>query len=175
MMGFWPARVLAYNEDARTLQLHIPRLTDGAPEGITAQIAYPIGDDDRDTELAISEGLDVWVFFEGGDPSRPVAFASRGHGTGTVAGTRRIRQQHIELLADESVLLRCGDSGSLLLTTEQLEINAGGVVMNVETTQILGTLQALVAIINGMDVMKHVHTYQQGAASVPTSPPLPIP
>lgn len=175
MMGFWPARVLSYNANARTLQLHIPRLTDGAPDGITAQIAYPMGDDDRDTELRIEPGLDVWVFFEGGDPSRPVAFASRGHGTGAEKGTRRIRQEKIELLADESVLLRCGESGSVLLTPEQLTINAGTMVMQVQTAQILGALQALTAVIGGMNVLTHMHTYQLGTTPALTSPPIPAP
>lgn len=101
-----PARVLSYDAEKRTLQVHIHGLTDGAENGLTAKISYPIGDDDRDTELQILAGLDVWVFFEGGDPSRPVAFASSGHGSGAEVGTRRIRQKNVEILADGTVKLK---------------------------------------------------------------------
>ena len=104
-LGNWPARVISYDPDARTLQVHIHGLTDGSVNGLTAKIAYPIGDDDRDTELQIEDGLDVWVFFEGGDESKPVAWAASSHGTGTVKNTRRIRQENIELLADGTVKL----------------------------------------------------------------------
>lgn len=103
MLGNWPARVISYDPDARTLQVHIHGLTDGSADGLTAKIAYPISDDDRDTELLIEAGLDVWVFFEGGDPSKPVAFAASSHGTGTVKEARRIRQKNIEVLADGTV------------------------------------------------------------------------
>lgn len=168
-----PARVLSYDAEKRTLQVHIHGLTDGAENGLTAKIAYPMGDDDRDTELQILVGLDVWVFFEGGDPSRPVAFASSSHGSGAEVGTRRIRQKNVELLADESVLLRCGETGSLLLTPELLTIHAGQMVMQVETAEIIGTLQALVAIIGGLNFLQHVHTYQLGPATAPTSMPIP--
>lgn len=106
LLGNWPARVLAYNRDARprTLQVHVHGLTEGSANGLTAKIAYPMGDDDRDTERQILEGLDVWVFFEGGDTSRPVAFACSGHSSDIEEdGTRRIRQENIELIASDTV------------------------------------------------------------------------
>lgn len=99
----WPAKIISYDRDSRKLQVHIPGLTDGSDTGLAAKIAYPIGDDDYDTELRILANTDVWVFFEGGDPSMPVVWACRSHGTGAVVGTRRIKQDNVEVLADGTV------------------------------------------------------------------------
>ena len=46
--GFFPAKILRYDAAKRTAQVHVHGLTDGASEGLTAKIAYPVGDDDRD-------------------------------------------------------------------------------------------------------------------------------
>ena len=98
-MYFKRAKILSYDAAKRTAQVHIHGLTDGASQGLTATFAYPVGDDDRDTERQIVLGNDVYVFFEDGDESCPVIAFYSSHGTGAEVDKRRIRQKNIELLA----------------------------------------------------------------------------
>jgi hypothetical protein len=98
-MYFKRAKILSYDAAKRTAQVHIHGLTDGASQGLTATFAYPVGDDDRDTERQIVLGNDVYVFFEDGDESCPVIAFYSSHGIGAEVDKRRIRQKNIELLA----------------------------------------------------------------------------
>lgn len=121
----WPCKVISYNAQARTVQIQIAGLTDGSETGLTAKLAYPIGDDDRDTERVLLEQLsqaDGWVFFEGGNPSAPVLFAYICHGTGALVDIRRIRQKHIELIAIETITLKAGQKISLEVQGSKMEI-----------------------------------------------------
>jgi len=102
----WPAKIISYNRANRTVQVQIAGLTDGSDNGLPAKIAYPIGEDDRDTERQILANADVWVFFEGGDFSLPVVWAYRSHGNGALVGTRRIKQENIELIATEKITIK---------------------------------------------------------------------
>ena len=81
-MYFKRAKILSYDAAKRTAQVHIHGLTDGASQGLTATFAYPVGDDDRDTERQIVLGNDVYVFFEDGDESCSVIAFYSSHGTG---------------------------------------------------------------------------------------------
>ena len=81
-MYFKRAKILSYDAAKRTAKVHIHGLTDGASEGLTATFAYPVGDDDRDTERQIVLGNDVYVFFEDGDEYgyyTKTAWRSGGH------------------------------------------------------------------------------------------------
>lgn len=107
---FHPAKLVSYDQVNRTAKITIAGLTDGVPEGITAMLAYPIGDDDLDTERELIAGADVWVFFEQGDTSMPViAFYRRHGGENAVVDVRRIRQENIELLARSRITLDAKD------------------------------------------------------------------
>lgn len=107
---FYPAKLIEYNQNERTAQVHIQGLTDGSPNGLTALLAYPIGDDDLDTERELLKGADVWVFFENGDMSAPVIAFYRSHGKGmAVKDIRRIRQENIEVLARSRITLNAKD------------------------------------------------------------------
>lgn len=107
---FHPAKLVSYDKRGRTAKVTIEGLTDGLPEGITAMLAYPIGDDDLDTERELLAGADVWVFFEQGDTSMPVVAFYRRHGQGrALVNVRRIRQENIELLARTSITLDAKD------------------------------------------------------------------
>ena len=77
-----PAILVSYDKVKRTAMVNIPGLTDGEPNGIGAMIAYPVGDDDLDTERELIPGADVWVFFENGDTTMPVIAFYRRHGKG---------------------------------------------------------------------------------------------
>ena len=104
-MYFKRAKILSYDAAKRTAQVHIHGLTDGASQGLTATFAYPVGDDDRDTERQIVLGNDVYVFFEDGDESCPVIAFYSSHGTGAMVDKRRIRQKNIELLARQKATI----------------------------------------------------------------------
>ena len=99
MFNFIPAKILSYDAATRTAQVHIDGLTDGAEDGLTATFAYPVGHDDRDTEIQVLVGAEVYVFFAGGQLDSPVIAFYRSHGAGAVVDTRRIRQANIEILA----------------------------------------------------------------------------
>jgi phage baseplate assembly protein gpV len=123
-----PAKLVSYNQAARTANVSIAGLTDGVSEGIEAMLAYPIGDDDQDTERELLAGADVWVFFEQGDTSMPVIAFYRRHGQGRAAiDVRRIRQANIELLARATITLDATD----LVDIKAKNINLTGAV-NIE-------------------------------------------
>ena len=103
MLNFIPAKILSYDAATRTAQVHIDGLTDGAEDGLTATFAYPVGHDDRDTEIQVLVGAEVYVFFAGGQLDSPVIAFYRSHGEGAVVDTRRIRQKNIEILASNSI------------------------------------------------------------------------
>ena len=108
-LGDWPATILSYNAEARTARISIPTVTDGLDEGITATFAYPVGDDDKDTEREILAGAECYIFFQQGSPEAPVIWAYRSHGQGAVVDTRRIRQENIELLARVNINIHAED------------------------------------------------------------------
>lgn len=136
---FYPAKLIEYNQNERTAQVHIQGLTDGSPNGLTALLAYPIGDDDLDTERELLKGADVWVFFENGDMSAPVIAFYRSHGKGmAVKDIRRIRQENIEVLARSRITLNAKDlvevNAERVVINAEMEFN-GNITHNGDTTQ----------------------------------------
>ena len=144
--GFWKGNIVSYNGKARTARITIPTLTDGIDDGITATFAYPVGHDDKDTEIQILAGADCYVFFEQLDPASPVIFAYSSHGTGAVTDVRRIRQENIELLAKVNITL----------DAETITVNASDVVNIVGATQINLTSSAKVSVSAPMISMNGV-------------------
>ncbi len=134
-----PAKLVSYDKVNRTAKVTIAGLTDGVEDGITAMLAYPIGDDDLDTERELLPGADVWVFFEQGDTSMPVITFYRRHGQGfAVVDVRRIRQENIEVLARSTITLSAKDfinikTKKLNIDAETVTINASELNINAET------------------------------------------
>lgn len=134
-----PAKLMSYDKVKRTAKVTIAGLTDGLAEGITAMLAYPIGDDDLDTERELLVGADVWVFFEQGDVSMPVVAFYRRHGQGrATVDVRRIRQENIEVLARTSITLSAKDfidlkASKINLDADTVTINATELNINAET------------------------------------------
>ena len=134
-----PAKLISYDKPNRTAKVTIAGLTDGVEDGITAMLAYPIGDDDLDTERELLPGADVWVFFEQGDTSMPVITFYRRHGQGlAVVDVRRIRQKNIEVLARSSITLTAKDfidvkANKVSIEADVVDITAGTVNVNAET------------------------------------------
>lgn len=107
--GYYPATILSYNAEERTAQISIPGMTDGAEDGLTAEFAYPVGEDDRDTERLVKVGAEVWIFFEMGQANAPIIAFYRGHQVGAVVDVRRIRQKNIEILATTKITMKAPD------------------------------------------------------------------
>lgn len=115
--GDYAATILSYDPKSRTAKVSIPTVTDGVDEGITATFAYPVGHDDKDTEIQILDNAECYVFFLQGDPYSPVIWAYRSHGTGAIVDYRRIRQANIELFAAKNINLTAEDTITLKAQT----------------------------------------------------------
>lgn len=177
---FYPAKLLSYDQQKRTAQVAIQGLTDGEPNGLTALLAYPIGDDDLDTERLLLKGADVWVFFENGDVASPVVAFYRSHGVGALVDVRRIRQENIELLAKNQ--LKIYAENAIEANTRTLTIHAdvvihGNITHHGDTDQ-SGSMRATGVIRSDSDVLAnatslkgHTHGAVQSGFST-TSPPI---
>lgn len=161
---FYPAKILSYNKHHRTCQVAIPGFTDGLDNGLTASIAYPVGDDDKDTDRLITTPADCWVFFEGGDIVHPVPVVAffRSHKAGVATDTRRIRQQNIELLAGKNITLACD---TLDITAKNINIT-GDLNIKGNTTQ-QGVIKATDVMAGVVSLFRHIH----GVLTNTTTPP----
>ena len=138
--GFYPAKILSYTAGSRSAQIHVEGLTNGAEDGIAATFAYPVGDDDKDTERLIVAGADVYIFFDQGDIASPVIAFFRSHGVGAVIDVRRIRQKNIEVLATQNITLQAVDT--IVVHGENVVINANSsVLINSPMTTIDGNAE----------------------------------
>ena len=177
-MYFKRAKILSYDAAKRTAQVHIHGLTDGASQGLTATFAYPVGDDDRDTERQIVLGNDVYVFFEDGDESCPVIAFYSSHGTGAMVDKRRIRQKNIELLATTKAYIDAPTihlKGNVIIDGNVT--HTGNTTHNGNTSQTgnqttTGTITGTTNVIGGgKSLATHTHGgVQNGNGS--TSPPI---
>lgn len=158
---FYPATILKYNQSDRTVNVSIAGLTDGSAEGLTALLAYPIGDDDLDTERQILPGADVWVFFENGDQHSPVVAFYRSHGKGrAVNDIRRIRQKNIEVLATSNITLQADELASIKANTIELVATKIAIKGDIEHTgnQVTsGTIKADDVMGGGKSLKSHTH------------------
>lgn len=142
----YPAKIVSYDAVQRTARVSINGLTDGLNEGIVAMLAYPIGDDDRDTERELLAGADVWVFFESGDTTAPVIAFYRGHGEGlALVNIRRIRQENIELLARANITLQSKDlvyikSKSVTIEADTFSVKASQIDMQADEANLRAQL-----------------------------------
>lgn len=137
--GFFPATILKYNAVNRTAKVSIPTITDGIEDGITATFAYPVGHDDKDTELQILDGAECYIFFLRGKVESPVISHYRSHGVGAVVDYRRIRQENIELFADANININATDV--IDLTAKTVNINADNIVFNAKNTKNTGDFE----------------------------------
>lgn len=171
---FYRATILSYEPHQRTAQVHIHGLTDGASDGLTATLAYAIGEDDRDTEVLLTQNQDVFVFFEGGQAEAPVIAFYASHGHSAVVDVRRIRQKNIEVLANSHLLLQ---SDSMALRAKTVSIEAETISMKGEVqidgdVETKGVIMATGDVIaNGKSLMQHTHNVLSKDYGV-TSPPI---
>lgn len=148
--GFYPAKILSYNSQKRTCMVSIGPFTRGSSTGKEAKIAYPIGHDDYDTEIMIKVGMDVYVFFEAGLLSAPVVAFCRSHGVGATQGIRRIRQDTIELIANNVKI----DAGNVQITGNTTIDQSVSVANAVTAPTITGTDNVTGG---GVSLKEHTH------------------
>jgi hypothetical protein len=169
-----PARLINYDKINRTAQVTIAGLTDGVDTGITAMVAYPIGDDDLDTERELIKGADVWVFFEQGDTSMPVIAFYRRHGQGRAAiDVRRIRQENIEVLARASLTLSARDFIDIKAAQINIEgqVNINGSISQTGDYALTGSLIASSDVsASGVSLNSHKHGGVRSGGSSTSGP-----
>ncbi|WP_026470382.1 hypothetical protein [Alkanindiges illinoisensis] len=167
MFGFPRAKILSYNQKARTAQIHIYGMTDGASEGLEATFAYPVGDDDLDTEREILVGADVYIFFQNGDEGLPVVWSYSSHGEGAVEDVRRIRQKNIEILGRENVLVEAP------IVTIKAHLVLEGDFTHTGDQTTTGKITATEDVIGGeVSLKSHPHSGVR-RGSEQTDPPMP--
>lgn len=170
MEGLYPATIAHYDAPSRTARIHLASLTDGT-DGLLAHIAYPVGEQESDTERALHKGQRVWVFFENGDVSAPViAFYRLGAG---MTDTQRLRQTNIEILA-KSQLKLAGDN--IRLDGDDIAMRARHITIDGDVTitgrvRVMGGIHASDDIVAAhISLMRHTHpTYKE---FLPTGAPL---
>ena len=169
-----PATLVSYDNKKRTAKVTIVGLTDGVDEGITAMLAYPIGDDDLDTERELIAGADVWVFFEQGDTTMPVIAFYRRHGQGRAAiDVRRIRQENIELLARARVTITAKDLVFIQASSITIEGNVliKGNITHDGNQTVSGNITASGDVkAAGKSLKNHVHGGVKGGGSTTGQP-----
>lgn len=169
-----PATLVSYDKEMRTAKVTIKGLTDGVDEGITAMLAYPIGDDDLDTERELIAGADVWVFFEQGDTTMPVIAFYRRHGQGRAAiDVRRIRQENIELLARARVTITAKDLVFIQASSITIEGNVliKGNITHDGNQTVSGNITASGDVkAAGKSLKNHVHGGVKGGGSTTGQP-----
>lgn len=176
---FKRAKLLSYDAVKRTAQVHIFGLTDGASQGLTATFAYPVGDDDRDTERQIVEGNDVFVFFDDGDEASPVIAFFSSHGKGNVLDVRRIRQKNIELLATTKAYLEAPTihlKGHVLIdgnvTHNGSQTTSGSVSVNGSISSGATITASSDVLGGGVSLKLHMHSYTDDGNPRITMPPM---
>lgn len=170
LYGFWPATLVSYHAKQRTGEVYIEGITDGADRGLTAEFAYPVGESDKDTELQITVPAPVDVYFEMGDPRCPVVFAFRTHQDGSaVVGTRRIRQENIELIASANLQL-IADQANMQFSQMTLKVPNG---LTIEGPIYCQRIEASDDVIAG-GVSTKTHNHLLPTPYPPTLPPTPM-
>lgn len=160
--GDYPAKILSVDKESKTARVSIEPFTKGLAEGVTATFAFPVGHDDRDTEIEVLEGAECYVFFLQGEPHSPVIWSYRSHGKGSVVDYRRIRQENIELLARNQINIEAQEELNLtakrvtINATEQLIINANSKQNGTQEVTGKSTLAAN-STIGGMNFSVHYH------------------
>lgn len=138
----YPAFVRSVDRAAREVRVEVPPYTDGADVWPLAQIEYPIGDDSKDTEIRIVEGLPIWVAFEAGDPRYPIITGYRNPNTGNEVGWRRWNHDNIEWNADSVANINAGTVCNIeaetinLTATKAINLVVGGSSIKITPAQI---------------------------------------
>lgn len=161
--GDWQAKILSYDAASRSAKISIPTITDGIEGGITATFAYPIGDDDLDTEREVLNGADCYIFFLQGRPEAPVIWAYSSHGEGAAVDVRRIRQENIELLARANITLKAEEMIDLSAKKVRITATESFEVISPESTIKGNSTTTGNSVISGNNTVAGKSTLTKGA------------
>ena len=103
--GVYPAVIQSYDPKTRRCMITIDGLTE---EGISAQIANPLGDNPKTTDIKIVKGDLAWIMFIKGDARYPLIIAYRNPDDGNSVGTRTFEQDNISLKANDLISIEAG-------------------------------------------------------------------
>jgi hypothetical protein len=176
-MARWPAVVTAYAADPRQCEVSIPGITEGG--SLHAEIEQSLGDRSENTEIRIKAGDRVWVDFLANDTRYPIITGFRAKNVGNMVGTRHWEHENFTLDADETVLIKAGQS-IRLEAGAFIELVVGDNLVRIDTSTIAQvaaqlTIQGPVAqtggdmTSDGISVQGHVHIEQGDGLAV--SPP----
>lgn len=131
-MARWPAVVLSYDAEARQCEVLIPRIAEG---GLIAEIEQNLGDRSEHTEIRIKKGDRVWVDFMANDTRFPIITGFRAKNVGNMIGTRHWEHENFTFIADQTVLIKAGQS-IRLEAGALIELVVGGTILKLDTATI---------------------------------------
>lgn len=176
-MARWPAVVTLYSAQPRQCEVSIPGITDGG--SLVAEIEQSLGDRSEHTEIRIKTGDRVWVDFLANDPRYPIITGFRAKNTGNMIGTRHWEHENFTFIADQTVLIKAGQSvrveaGALIelvVAGSTLKIDASTIAQVASQLSIQGPVTQTGGDMtsDGISVQAHTHT-EQGDGK-PVGPP----
>ena len=140
--SIYPATIKKYIAENRLCEIEIEGITEGASELPLAEILYPIGDKQDDTELEILEGDRVWVSFINNDPRYPIITGSRATNEGNFTDTRHYHHKNIRFDADEKI-------ESFVLGDCEITMLTDSITLRVGASSIKLTEASLTSLISG--------------------------
>ncbi|APQ14644.1 hypothetical protein BJP27_24025 (plasmid) [Pseudomonas oryzihabitans] len=167
-MSRWPAVVETYTPGAKTCEISIAGLTDGASSHLVAEIELPIGDRGEDTEIRIKTGDRIWVDFLAGDPRYPIMTGFRAREDKNMVGTRHWEHANFTIVADDTVLIKAGKSIKLQVGNSTFELTPAAIAQIAAANSIKGPVTQTGGDMtsDGISAQKHTHTEQGDGAEV---------
>jgi hypothetical protein len=167
----YPGVVRSVDRGRREIRVEIPPLTDGASIWPLAEINYPIGDDSKDTEIRIVEGLPVNVSFHNGDPRYPVIMGYRNPHIGNEVGWRRWNHDNIEWNADKVVNINAGESINLVVGGTSIKLTSGAIKAIAQAVGIQGPVTQTGGDMTSDSISVQTHTHiEQGDGKAVSKP-----
>lgn len=151
-MNWYPAFIHSYDLARREIEVTMPQVV-GGEVPLIAELAYPLGDDSRYTDIHLEPGMPVWVVLIGGDPRYPLVVANRTVRKDNDLTTRRQRHENFEfnavkrfdvnadtaeVQAVKTVTIQAGEAITLLVGGTKLELTAAQIEQVAELVKIIG-------------------------------------
>lgn len=167
-MSRTPAVVVSYTPKAKTCEIDLPGLTDGAGARLICEIELAIGDRGEDTEIRIRPGDKIWVDFINGDPRYPIMTGFRAQQDVNMVGTRHWEHANFTVIADDTVLIQAGKSIKLQVGGSTFELTPETIAQMASANKIKGPVEQTGGDMtsDGISAQKHVHLEQGDGALV---------
>lgn len=167
-MSRTPAVVVSYTAKAKTCEIQLPGLTDGAGAHLICEIELAIGDRGEDTEIRIKPGDKIWVDFINGDARYPIMTGFRAQQDVNMVGTRHWEHANFTINADDTILLTAGKSIKLQVGGSTFELTPETIAQIASANTIKGPVDQTGGDIksDGISVQTHTHIEQGDGAPV---------